>query len=69
MKCGFLSEASTSTPEWGSCADGAIKKENDKVDEVADLTTVLDKGLLDQVFAIMNSAGGVDYTGNNSIHI
>ena len=31
MKCGFLSEASTSTPEWGSCADGAIKKENDKV--------------------------------------
>ena len=68
MKCGFLSEATTSTPERGSCADDTINKENAKVDEVADLTTVLDKGLLDQVFAIMNSAGGVDYTGNNSIH-
>ena len=62
-----LSVATTSTTKWCSCADDAINKDNDKVDEVADVTTVLDKGLLDQVFAIMNSAG-VDYTGKNNIH-
>ena len=55
-----LSVATTSTTNWCSCADDAINKDDDNVDEVADVTTVLDKGLLDQVFAIMNSAG-VDY--------